>query len=415
MIKRLKIAGYKSHCDFDQPLTPLTVILGPNDSGKSSLLEALMTLAQIIAAPINQVLVGDSSLRLLAWRGFEPPSIRWEVTLEPLRADGSGHGYYVLGLEQEREMPRIRVEQVSYNQRLELELLPDGRRLRDGAGNVVLASSEPMVETGLLVRRDQPGISEIADALSATRHHQFDPSALSLPSPFVPGDGELALDMRGFGLPSLLAALKLADYPRFHQIEEALKKTIPSIESIIIRPSTVRVPLGVYGGVDRETRKGTHLRRQPPREEPGHRLAFAVSGGWEIPAEHASAGVLLFLGYLTLVFSERPPHLLLLEEPENGIHPRRLKTVVNLLRKLTEGVNGMPPTQVILTTHSPYLLDFVNSEEVLICRKQPDESTQVARMADAPDLEARLGEQQLGELWFNVGEEILSGATKIKP
>jgi len=90
--------------------------------------------------------------------------------------------------------------------------------------------------------------------------------------------------------------------------------------------------------------------------------------------------------------------LLLIEEPETGIHARRAAVVVNLLRKLSEGVDGLPPTQVIVTTHSPYVLDFLKPEEVLLLRKDADGAAVASRMADVPLLDERLQEQFLGEL-----------------
>jgi predicted ATPase len=411
MIKRLKVSGFKSVCDFDQPLKPLTVLLGPNDSGKSSLLDALSALARTVESSLPHVFAGDDALSLVAWRGMKPPTIRWEVELEGISADGGGHGFYTLGVTDSNGLT-VSGEQVSYNHTSVL-YSPDGTEVRD-ASHTVLASARPRHDTGLLLFKDRLGVAEVAAALSSAARLELDARELARPSTFGPDARDPTLGPRGYGLASVLAAMKLADYARFENVEAGLRSTLPAIKHVVVRRTTMKIPTraGVPDWSAASNAAPKFSTQEPSIDVPGDQLAFRLANDWEIPAQHASAGVLLFLAYLTLVHSEKPPRTLLLEEPENGIHPRRLETVVALLRKLTEGVGGALPTQVIITTHSPYLLDFVNAAEVLIFTKLPSGASQARCMADAPDLEARLTEQQLGELWFNVGEDALSGAKK---
>jgi len=81
---------------------------------------------------------------------------------------------------------------------------------------------------------------------------------------------------------------------------------------------------------------------------------------------------------------------------------------VGLLRGLTKGEHGSEPVQVVLTTHSPYLLDSVRPDEdqVLVCRRNQDGSRSVDPV-DEEKLRIFLDEFQLGEIWFNEGEEHL--------
>jgi predicted ATPase len=413
MITRLHLTGYKSIHYLDLPLTPLTVLLGPNDAGKTSLLEALGALSRAVATPIDKVLAGDEALPVVAWRGSSPPAIRWEVELEAISAGGGGHGRYVLGVGEHQGTPVIREEQVSYNH-VNVLHSTDGD-LKDGSDQIV--AKAPRRESGLALFGTLPGVPDLAAALSGTVRHELDARELARPSTFGPDSGDPALGSRGYGLASVLASMKLADYARFEKVEAGLRSTVPAIEHVVVRRTTVKIPTraGVPDWQAASNAVPKLSRAEPSIDVPGDQLAFRLANGWEIPAHHASAGVLLFLAYLTLVHGERPPRTLLLEEPENGIHPRRLKTVLELLRRLTEGVAGALPTQVIMTTHSPYLVDFVRPEEVLVFRKGSGGATEVTRMADAPHLEDRLGEQQLGELWFNVGEDGLASAKKQQP
>jgi AAA15 family ATPase/GTPase len=97
---------------------------------------------------------------------------------------------------------------------------------------------------------------------------------------------------------------------------------------------------------------------------------------------------------------------LLVEEPENGLHPGRLKEIIQVLRKV---VQTQEDTQVVLTTHSPLLLDFVEPQEVRVFlrNKEKDNDIEVYNLADVPDIQERLHYLMLGELVYNEGEEEL--------
>jgi predicted ATPase len=79
-------------------------------------------------------------------------------------------------------------------------------------------------------------------------------------------------------------------------------------------------------------------------------------------AEEVSDGVLYFLALLCIVHQPNPPKLLLLEEPEKGIHPRRIREVMDFIFELARLRN----IQIILTSHSPYVVDsFSDSPECI--------------------------------------------------
>jgi predicted ATPase len=98
----------------------------------------------------------------------------------------------------------------------------------------------------------------------------------------------------------------------------------------------------------------------------------------------------------------------LIEEPENGVHPCRLKSIVSYLKKLSQTVvNGKTP-QILLSTHSPYLLDYVEAEEVLVFhRSSKDGATAVKRLSEIPDFKKKSTGFLLGEFWTAFEEEAL--------
>jgi predicted ATPase len=90
--------------------------------------------------------------------------------------------------------------------------------------------------------------------------------------------------------------------------------------------------------------------------------------------------------------------LLAVEEIENHIHPHRLEAVLNLLRSLN---SKSRPTQIILTTHSPQVLDLLKPEEVLIVERDPKRGTSLSRLAEKTDLMPFMTEMSLGEAWLS--------------
>lgn len=107
--------------------------------------------------------------------------------------------------------------------------------------------------------------------------------------------------------------------------------------------------------------------------------------------------MLYTLAYMAIAYLPNPPKILLVEEPENGIHPGRVREIVRLLRQMTEGDHAI---QVIMTSHSPYLVDEMKPHEVTWCRLKDGEIT-----TERLDENALVKQQQdlfeLGEIWSN--------------
>ena len=68
----------------------------------------------------------------------------------------------------------------------------------------------------------------------------------------------------------------------------------------------------------------------------GKGIHFEMAGGGTIRPQQASDGVILMLAFLALAHVPDPPKLLLLEEPENGIYPKRLAEVITLLKTMAQ-------------------------------------------------------------------------------
>lgn len=193
------------------------------------------------------------------------------------------------------------------------------------------------------------------------------------PSMEAPGlkDGSDAPPIDGDSFPSFVDWLLRRDRKRFSSLVDALRAHIPGLQDLLV------------GVPDPRTR----------------RIDIEMEGGWQTPADNASAGTRMMMLFVAMGFHPNPPDLLLIEEPENGLHPHRLREVIDVLRQVSTRC------QVVVTTHSPYLLDCIDAstDQILVFSRQEDGSCEAAPL-DRDRIGVFLDEFGLGEVWSNEGE-----------
>jgi predicted ATPase len=117
------------------------------------------------------------------------------------------------------------------------------------------------------------------------------------------------------------------------------------------------------------------------------------AGGRNIPATRLSDGTLRYLCLLAILLHPDPPPLVMIEEPELGLHPDIIPHVAKLLKEASTR------TQLVVTTHSRMLVDCLNDlpESVVICEKQDGQS--VFERVDGERMKVWLENYSLGDLW----------------
>ncbi|MEM7807467.1 MAG: AAA family ATPase [Planctomycetota bacterium] len=198
----------------------------------------------------------------------------------------------------------------------------------------------------------------------------------------------------GFGLALLLDDILGFDRDAFIKMECRFRAFFPLVKSIKLLPEPA-------------FKRAGHAKQPVPilTSSDGKGLHFELSDGTVMPAAQASDGLLLVLAYLAVLHLPEPPRLLLVEEPENGVHPKRLQEVLGILRQL---VAESGETQVVMTTHSPYVLDEFEPHEVTICSKNPDGSVATRRLSESEVVQKQKDVFSLGEIWTGEGDEALS-------
>lgn len=381
MITRFHVQNYKALRDVTVELTSVHVLIGPNDSGKTSVLEALAALSRSADRSLADAFVGNWEGRQLVWNGEVDLPIILTVEIEA----GQTNTQYILEIsfdEKGREVRRSS-ERIFSPPRTEPFVVP---------AFVSFASSLSFIDKiASQLGERLPLARQVREAIRGVQFYRWNPRFLALPA--APDSArQFQMDSAGFGLALVLDDILGYDRDRFTSLEKRFRQIFPEIKSIkLLREMGYRAPSDASQPIpvlQKSEGKGLHFE-------------FGRTGRI-LPASQVSDGVLLILAYLTVLHLPEPPRLLLVEEPENGIHPKRVEEVLNLLREL---VREQGRTQVVMTTHSPYVLDLFKPEEVTLCRRDADGATVAHPLANSKTVREQLDIFTLGEIWTAEGEE----------
>jgi len=129
------------------------------------------------------------------------------------------------------------------------------------------------------------------------------------------------------------------------------------------------------------------------REDDRHcYLVIRYRGGSDVPSWMVSDGTLRLLALTLPAYLTDFEGIYLIKEPENGIHPRAVETMIQSLSSVYDA-------QVLLATHSPVILSIVSPEKVLCFAKDDKGATDIVPGSEHPELEDWKGEENLGVLY----------------
>jgi predicted ATPase len=378
MIKCVRIENYKALRNVALDLTPVHALIGPNDSGKTSLLEAVAALCRTTDHPVGEAFLGTWEGTSLVWNHTDA-----RVSLSARVADAEGEFDYSLSV------GFAATGRVAIVERETFDSIDMSGRGAD-ASRVFIAATNPIS----LPHEVRQQAERVRAALSGVHLYRWNPTFLALP---VAPDSKrrFRMESNGFGLALCLDDILGFDRDRFIALEKRYKAVFPQVRSIkLMAEPAFRAPADDATQVP-----------QLNRAE-GKGIYFELEdGGRLVAAPQVCDGMLLVLAYLTVLYLPQPPRVVLVEEPENGIHPKRLQDVLGILRDL---VGEQSHSQVLLTTHSPYALDLFKPEEVTLCQKASDGSISVRRLSESQAVREQLDVFTLGEIWTAEGDEGLN-------
>jgi len=341
MLKTLAVRGFKSLAEARIEFPRLAVLFGPNAAGKSNLLEAaqalsrigtLRTLSDALSAPIRgypieafafpagglpellgkpsasfsleaDLGIGDADYRYRIAVAIAPDSGRLSVAdeyLAQLNARGEPRGNPMIQ----------RVGEELYIRRKGKPAHPRQEPL--GLNHAILSDVR-------LGGAEYHALEQVRKELSGWRVYYLDPRVAMRAA--QPPSEVYDIGVLGSEIAPFLYRLR-AEHPRaFQAIVRTLRALIPSVEGLT---------------VDLDKRRGTLD-------------IFIRQAGVDYPVRVVSEGTLRVLALCAIAVNPWSGSLLAFEEPENGVHPRRLELIAQLLASLAMEQGK----QLIVTTHSP--------------------------------------------------------------
>ena len=378
MIDHASFTNFKSLRRVDVNLRRFMVVVGPNGSGKTSLLDGLHYLAQATVKPIASILSGV----------FAPPNLLSRGAEEPMRLALSG-GYHGMSA-------GIDVE-ITFKDGANGHSAWSATVARSW-GDAKEETSEPPSTMLAKVRANAPERREmiaLAGELNSARKLRLDVEKLAAPSYSDEETPGLAID--GGGLASVLADLAGRSPDILQSIQDAASQIIPTLARIRTRRAKVQERYQQEIRIDDEP-----LMRTVERAQWGQQVVLDFKGAPDIPAPLASEGTLLVIGLLTALLTEPRPRLLLLDDIDKALHPRAQRELIAQLRR---ALALDPELQIIATSHSPYLLDHFDPQDVLVTALRPDGSTACAPLTAHPDFDRWKSTTHAGELWSFLGDD----------
>lgn len=357
LIERLQVKGLLSFGPegIDLTLEPLNVLIGPNGSGKSNLLQVL-ALLRVTGSHRHNFLSGSGEWKDLVWEG--PPDIDHDAQARAT----------VVAV----ATPRQLEEPVAYL----LEIGPPG-----ADGNITRESVKRVFKSGEI------GILPHSDISPDYFHRQFGRMRLYRDwtfGAFAPmRDGQAPAQPLSMNSKEILSSTRDRQGAGLSENADNLASVISQF-SIGRRDRLARYLDRFYEGVS-----GINT----PFYDGKLWVAIEEHGGRQISAARLSDGTLRYLCLLTILLDPEPPPLIGIEEPELGLHPDVICDLAELLVEASER------TQLIVTTHSPTLIDALTDHpsSVVTCEKY-DGQTRFRRVKPEA-LESWIGDQGLGEVW----------------
>jgi len=366
-------------------LRPLNVLIGPNASGKSNLLEAFALLKHAPGHLQKPIREGGGLRRWLFKSEDGDLALGAQVHVcVPYASKAADTLEYSLGIslrEEGRGPFFIDFETLSYGGRKDAQRPHLNTLYTNAEGQKYLRNARVPGETELnpikadddksiLAQRKDPEqypeltyLGEQFEKIQLYRNWTFghyapvrQPCRADLPNNWLePDTGNLPLVLNRLG----------RDYAAKEKLLKALQKLYEGLEDYHV---------DIEGGTAR---------------------LFFHEGCRFVPATRLSDGTLRYLSLLAVLLHPSPPPLVCIEEPELGLHPDILPGMAELLKEASTRM------QLVVTTHSDILVDAMTDtpEAVLVCEKTPKGSR--LRRLEAEHMKPWLEKYRLGELWMS--------------
>lgn len=375
MLERIHIENFKSLKNITVDLQRVNLLIGTNNSGKSNFLKAVNFLTKWFKD------YGDFDFLINNFFLHNPKNkFKLIYSTQTDEKDFDGNKQYLDCSLSFNQINRFIAE--TYHS------IGDGYQTNPTLYLIEKESIEHQLNDGIEY------VKKLATLIykNSSQIYQINSSLFSRSYPILPNQDSInedASNMIGF-----LDNLRDLYRDNFDLIEDNLNQCIPEFSRIQfenVKPTDEQVK--IYGD---KTFKRIGLYNSKQKQT-----------YW---AEELSEGTLYFLALLCIIHQPNPPKLLLLEEPERGIHPRRIREVLDFIFNLAYEKD----IQVIMTTHNERVLNYFEDtpEAVFVFDKDEEGATQIKKLKDIiEESDKEMQEKGLPKIPFteSLGEHWVTG------
>ena len=421
MIRRIEALNYRCLRYVSQPLEHFHVLVGPNASGKSTFLDVVGLVRDILTMGLEEaILVREGTIesvgraRRVEELIFNQVADRFELAIEleipnELRKSKTHNRYqiarYEIAIGKDPENGELTIASET------LWFCPEP--LPRTTPQTSLFPNEPVPPVNVLTKRAPKGAGWDRIVRKTESGNDYFVSEIGGKwAPYRSGPRRLALanlveDEKHFPVALWVRNILMEEIHVLTLNSAAMRRpSSPSVQRAF-RTDGSNLPL-----VIRDFRKHhesdfkdwlQHLRTVLPdlqtidvieRPEDRHLyLAVRYSNlGHPVPSWLLSDGTLRLLALTLLAYLPHHQEVYLIEEVENGVHPRAIEAVFQSLSSVYDG-------QVLLATHSPLIVGLTKPEQVLCFAKNPSGATSIVRGSEHPKLKDWRGQVDLGTLY----------------
>ncbi len=362
MLQKVGFQNFLALRNVELTLEPFTVIVGPNASGKSSILEGIQRISYLKNSPADFLGSDYSASNYVeGWKLLESRN-QTEQTIS-FSFKNLGNKNIKISIEASRD---------KYNIFLDDELYTNSQ--------------------GILYPKNFESLkpSFQAKIIRFSAKISSNPSYSSLEIPILEESGQ--------GLATIFSNLQGQDTDKFNLIQKKILNIIPNLIRIRIKRSTVPAK-NWFNIIDEKE----HLQKIAQETTgAGQELLFDFVNATGIPASRVSEGTLFALTILVAVASSEGDTVVLIDDLERGLHPKAVRDLMKALRDIQAITPGL---QIVATSHSPYVLHELEPKEVRVVTLDPEWGTMVKPLEEYPNFDQWRNEMTPGEFWSFVGED----------
>ncbi|MBL8203568.1 MAG: AAA family ATPase [Blastocatellia bacterium] len=375
MITKIELTNFKSHAHTVIEPRRVTALVGPNGAGKSNVLQALRSLMDLAVPRPNLELNPSGKLMREGCDSFE------------IKVEGKHqkHPWLFKALTSSRDYP-----------------LPHAPHTPNVRAWGMYIEGRLFHEEGYLAPPENRNVSlllgtGIPESLLAAvgKYTYLKATAANLASPSYTEEIPPSISADGQGMASTIANLMTSETDGHQAIVESLHQIVSLVKNVRVRPARIARTEKRVISID-----GKDFPFDEKREVVGHEIIFDTQTIKGLPAYAMSDGTLLALGLLTLLWSSPNAHLILLDDIEAGLHPLAQRQLMKVIKDFAEKHDR----QIILTSHSPYIVDALDAKDVWVMATDKEGISHTKRLSDHPDATRALDILTTGELWDAEGE-----------